>query len=92
MAALGRALGPFVVSYFFSLSTHFEMTNPMRQLVWIVFVLLNLPGLYLANKSANETAQTLSSEKSDERGEVGDDEDAEGETAELSYEQRRGEL
>ncbi|RSH81462.1 hypothetical protein EHS25_006819 [Saitozyma podzolica] len=49
VAAVGRAIGPFIISWFFSLSTSFSSPwSPGRQLVWIVFILLCLPSIYLA--------------------------------------------
>lgn len=49
VAAVGRAVGPFVVSWFFSLSATFlSPASPGRQLVWIVFALMSLPSIYLA--------------------------------------------
>lgn len=45
---LGRAIGPFVISYVFSLSTHFASSHPLRQLVWVVFAGIGLPGVWLA--------------------------------------------
>ncbi|WWC85817.1 uncharacterized protein L201_000684 [Kwoniella dendrophila CBS 6074] len=54
VAATGRAIGPFIVSWFFSLSTRFESPfSPGRHLVWIVFVLVCLPSFYFANRLLN---------------------------------------
>jgi len=62
MAAVGRAVGPFIVSFFFSLSTAFASPLSLgRQLVWIVFILISLPPIYLAGRvreDANGTKET----------------------------------
>ncbi|GFZ52020.1 hypothetical protein JCM24511_09792 [Saitozyma sp. JCM 24511] len=51
VAAVGRAIGPFIISWSFSLSTSFSSPwSPGRQLVWIVFILLCLPSIYLAHR------------------------------------------
>ncbi|OCF59654.1 hypothetical protein L486_02326 [Kwoniella mangroviensis CBS 10435] len=56
IAAVGRASGPFVISYFFSLSTRFASPfSPGRHLVWIIFVLICIPSLYFANRLLNES-------------------------------------
>ncbi|ODN96307.1 hypothetical protein I350_08329 [Cryptococcus amylolentus CBS 6273] len=50
MSAVGRATGPFIVSYFFALSTRFPPPqHPIGgQIVWIVLVLLCVPAMGLA--------------------------------------------
>ncbi|KAL7418720.1 hypothetical protein Q5752_006403 [Cryptotrichosporon argae] len=63
-AATGRAVGPMVVSYFFSVSTTYP--SPLsagRQIVWVVFILMCLPSIYLAGSL------------SDVRSKEGDDRD-----------------
>ncbi|WVR03616.1 hypothetical protein IAU60_000608 [Kwoniella sp. DSM 27419] len=51
VAAIGRCLGPFIISYFFSLSTHFTSPfSPGRQLVWFIFILMSLPSVVLAHR------------------------------------------
>ncbi|WVQ76195.1 hypothetical protein IAR50_005857 [Cryptococcus sp. DSM 104548] len=50
MSAVGRAIGPFIVSYFFALSTRFSPQSVGGQIVWIVLVLLCVPALVLAWK------------------------------------------
>ncbi|WRT63848.1 uncharacterized protein IL334_000773 [Kwoniella shivajii] len=51
VAAVGRAVGSFIVSWVFSLSTRFSSPySPGRHLVWLVFVLLCTPSVYLANR------------------------------------------
>jgi uncharacterized membrane protein len=46
--AFGRAVGPFLISYCFSMSTQFPSDHPARQMVWVAFVILGLPSLWLA--------------------------------------------
>ncbi|WWD22504.1 hypothetical protein CI109_106997 [Kwoniella shandongensis] len=55
IAAVGRATGPFITSWFFSLSTRFSSAfSPGRQLVWFVFVLLSAPSIILAYRLGDE--------------------------------------
>ncbi|OCF44118.1 hypothetical protein I317_02072 [Kwoniella heveanensis CBS 569] len=55
VAAIGRAFGPFIISYFFSLSTHFASPfSPGRQLVWVIFILLSIPSIILAHRLLDE--------------------------------------
>ncbi|WVQ78021.1 hypothetical protein IAT38_000102 [Cryptococcus sp. DSM 104549] len=55
IAAFCRAIGPFLVSAFFSLSTTFSSPfNPGRQLVWAMLVLLAVPALVLAWKMEDD--------------------------------------
>ncbi|KAI9635727.1 major facilitator superfamily domain-containing protein [Dioszegia hungarica] len=55
IGAIGRAIGPFIISYFFSISTHFASDHPARQAVWVIFALLGLPGAWLAWNMRNGT-------------------------------------
>ncbi|ORY34238.1 major facilitator superfamily domain-containing protein [Naematelia encephala] len=48
-AAIGRALGPFIISWIFSVSTTFASPYSLgRQIVWIIMALLSLPSIWLA--------------------------------------------
>lgn len=49
--AIGRAIGPFIISYLFSLSTH--ASSPFsfgRHIVWVLFIGICLPSVWLAGK------------------------------------------
>ncbi|OXG20565.1 hypothetical protein C366_02100 [Cryptococcus neoformans Tu401-1] len=54
ISAAGRAIGPFIVSWFFSVSTGFSPSSPGMQLAWIVMVLLTVPSLVLAYQLGDE--------------------------------------
>ncbi|XAO26623.1 hypothetical protein I312_105461 [Cryptococcus bacillisporus CA1280] len=54
ISAAGRAIGPFIISWFFSISTGFSPYSPGMQLVWIVMVLLTVPSLVLAYQLGGE--------------------------------------
>jgi hypothetical protein len=62
--AVGRAIGPFMVSYFFSLSTHAGSPYSIgRHIVWAVFIGICIPSLVLAarldkdNQSSKEDSE-----------------------------------
>ncbi|WWC58113.1 uncharacterized protein I303_100648 [Kwoniella dejecticola CBS 10117] len=64
VAALGRAIGPFIISWFFSLSTRFASPfSPGRHLVWIIFIIICIPPLYFANRLLNDINNTLGKEE-----------------------------
>jgi len=49
--AVGRAIGPFIVSYFFSISTHAASPYSFgRHMVWVLFIGICIPSLVLAAK------------------------------------------
>jgi hypothetical protein len=51
MAAVGRAIGPFIVSGFFSFATtSTSALSPRRQLVWLVFMLVCTPSIYFGER------------------------------------------
>lgn len=54
ISAAGRAIGPFIISWFFSVSTGFPPYSPGMQLVWLMLVLLTVPSLVLAYQLGNE--------------------------------------
>ncbi|WWC66835.1 uncharacterized protein I206_100742 [Kwoniella pini CBS 10737] len=64
VAAIGRAVGPFIISWFFSLSTRFPSPfSPGRHMVWIIFVILCIPSLYLANRLLSDIDHTSGKEE-----------------------------
>jgi hypothetical protein len=51
IAGVGRAVGPFIVSSVFALSTSAPTAFSLRrQLVWLVFALVSLPSVYVARR------------------------------------------
>lgn len=57
VSGIGRAVGPFIISSFFALSTRSEAAlSFQRQLVWFVFILICLPCVYLAQRIVNSEA------------------------------------
>ncbi|KAK8845553.1 hypothetical protein IAR55_006268 [Kwoniella newhampshirensis] len=55
VAAVGRSVGPFVTSWFFSLSTRFNSAySPGRQLVWVIFILISAPSIILAYRLGDQ--------------------------------------
>lgn len=53
-SGVGRAVGPFVVSSFFALSTTSDTAlSVKRQLVWLVMAVLSLPTVYIAQRIVN---------------------------------------
>lgn len=62
ISAAGRAIGPFIISWFFSISTGFSPYSPGMQLVWIVMVLLTVPSLVLAYQLGGEECHQGKSE------------------------------
>ncbi|GMK59936.1 hypothetical protein CspeluHIS016_0901530 [Cutaneotrichosporon spelunceum] len=51
IAGVGRAVGPFIVSSVFALSTSASSAVSIRrQLVWLVFALVSLPSVYVARQ------------------------------------------
>lgn len=51
VAGIGRAVGPFIVSSVFSLSTSSTSAFSIRrQVVWVVFALVSLPSVYVARR------------------------------------------
>lgn len=54
VSGVGRAVGPFVMSSFFAFSTTSDTALSFkRQLVWVVFLIICLPCLYLAQRIVN---------------------------------------
>ncbi|WVF66037.1 hypothetical protein IAT40_000775 [Kwoniella sp. CBS 6097] len=71
VAAIGRTFGPFVISYFFSLSTHFASPfSPGRQLVWLIFILISIPSVILAHQLLDEGPNKEAKEHEEERYEL----------------------
>jgi hypothetical protein len=57
--AVGRAVGPFMVSYFFSLSTHAASPYSIgRHIVWVLFIGMCIPSLVLAAKLDKDKPDT----------------------------------
>lgn len=49
--AVGRAVGPFIISWLFSLSTHAASPYSFgRHVVWLLFIALCMPSVWLASK------------------------------------------
>jgi len=58
-------------SWFFSLSTTFSSPlSPGRQIVWIVFILLSLPSIYLAYRMQEDTTERSNEGSEAERYEL----------------------
>lgn len=69
--AVGRAVGPLIVSAFFSLSTMAQSAHDLkRQLVWVVFVLVCVPSLWIAQKVVEDIAAAATAADEEERQEL----------------------
>lgn len=67
VAGVGRAVGPFIVSSVFALSTSAPSAFSLRrQLVWVVFAAVCLPSVYVARRLSDGPTQS-----DEEKGELG---------------------
>ena len=68
--AVGRAVGPFMVSYFFSISTHAASPYSIgRHIVWVLFIGICIPSLVLAAK-LNKDKPDIKQDSEEERHEL----------------------
>jgi hypothetical protein len=69
--AVGRAVGPFMVSYFFSISTHAASPYSIgRHIVWVLFVGMCIPSLVLAAKLDKDKPDIKEDSEEEERHEL----------------------
>jgi hypothetical protein len=69
--AVGRAVGPFMVSYFFSISTHAASPYSIgRHIVWVLFVGMCIPSLVLATKLDKDKPDIKEDSEEEERHEL----------------------
>lgn len=64
-------MGPFTISYLFSLSTHASSPYSFgRHIVWFLFIALCLPSVWLASKMNTDERETKEDERAEERHEL----------------------
>jgi len=69
--AVGRAVGPFMVSYFFSISTHAASPYSIaRHIVWVLFIGMCIPSLVLAAKLDKDKPDIKDDSEEEERHEL----------------------